>query len=70
MPFSCRAAIEKEKKGPTKKSNQIFNGRKISTDILRHVFLTDRYGKVQADMKETAKHMGHDTTEQALYIKR
>ena len=54
----------------TKKLNQIFNGRKISTDILRHVFLTDRYGKVQEDMKETAKHMSHSPAEQALYIKR
>ena len=53
----------------TKKLNQIFNGRNISTDILRHVFLTHKFGKVQADMKLTAKQMANSPAEQALYIK-
>ena len=53
----------------TKKLNQIFNGRKISTDILRHVFLTDKYGSIQKAMKNDATMMGNSLEEQALYIK-
>ena len=53
----------------TKKLNQIFNGRNISTDILRHVFLTHKYGSIQKAMKNDASMMGNSLEEQALYIK-
>ena len=53
----------------TKKLNQIFNGRNISTDILRHVFLTHKYGSIQKAMKNDASMMGNSLEEQALCIK-
>ena len=45
-------------------------GKNISTDLLRHIYLTEKYGKVQEEMKTDSEAMGHSTTEQALYIKK
>jgi integrase len=52
-----------------KKLNSIFDDSKISVNMLRHIFLTDKYKDVVEDMKQTAKNMGHSTEEQQLYIK-
>ena len=52
----------------TRRFNQLF-GKKASTNILRHSYLSERYGDIQAEIKETAKKMGHDLIEQGLYIK-
>jgi hypothetical protein len=54
----------------TQKLNTIF-GNKISTSMLRHVYLTDKLKDVPAlnDLKELATDMGHSVTEQLQYIK-
>ena len=45
-------------------------GKTISCDILRHIYLTDRYGKINAEMQKTSQEMGHSMGEQNLYIKK
>ena len=45
-------------------------GKTISVDLLRHIYLTEKYGKIQAEMKSDSSAMGHSTEEQALYIKK
>lgn len=49
-----------------------FFEKPISTSMLRHIFLTDKYKNVPAlaDMKETADHMGHDLTMALKYVKK
>ena len=38
--------------------------------INRHIYLTEKYGKVQEEMQNVSEAMGHSTAEQALYIKK
>ena len=45
-------------------------GKPVSTDLLRHIYLTEKYGKVQSDMQNDSEAMGHDMQTQALYIKK
>lgn len=52
--------------------NRIF-GKKISTSMIRHIFLTDRYADVPAltEMDQTSKEMGHSTREALeTYVKK
>jgi len=37
--------------------------------MLRHIYLSSKYGKVQDDMKDDAELMSHSTTQQKDYIK-
>ena len=53
----------------TKMLNAIFE-KKASVDIMRHIYLTNKYGKVQAEMQADARAMANSTEEQALYIKK
>lgn len=56
----------------TQRLNHIFDGKKASTTILRHVFLTDKYKNVPAlkDMENTATMMGHDLKTALEYVKK
>jgi hypothetical protein len=53
----------------TRMLNKLF-GKNTSTDLLRHIYLTNKYGKLQAEMMEDAKDMSHSSATQALYIKK
>ena len=53
----------------TKRFNKLF-GKKASTNILRHSYLSEKYGDLQKEMQRDSSLMGHSTAEQALYIKR
>lgn len=55
----------------TQKLNVIFDG-KISTSLLRHIYLTDKLKDVPAltELKEMAKDMGHSVTEALQYVKK
>ncbi|NBX49506.1 hypothetical protein EBT25_06090 [bacterium] len=67
----------------TKQSNKItstqltqflhgFFGKPISTSLLRHIYLTDKYKAIPAlvEMQETAKAMGHTVEEALRYVKK
>ena len=53
----------------TRMLHNIF-GKKVSIDMIRHIYLTDKYGKINSDMKKMALEMGHPPEEQSLYIKK
>ena len=65
------SSVEK-KLEPSQVTRMINNilGKPVSTDLLRHIYLTEKYGKVQSDMQNDSEAMGHSTAEQALYIKK
>jgi hypothetical protein len=48
--------------------NKIF-GKKIGSSMLRHVFLSSKYGSVVEEMEKDSAAMGHSTTQQKEYIK-
>jgi integrase len=48
--------------------NKIF-GRKIGSSMLRHIYLSYKYGDITDEMKEDAKMMGHTVQTQKDYIK-
>lgn len=48
--------------------NKIFNKR-VGSSMLRHIFLTHKYGDKLKDQKETAKKMGHSVDMSNDYIK-
>jgi integrase len=39
-------------------------GKKVGASLLRHIFITDKFGAVKEEMEETAKLMGHSVGEQ------
>ena len=43
-------------------------GKKIGSSALRHIFLTEKYGAVLNDMKDTAEKMAHSLSTQKKYI--
>jgi len=51
--------------------NKIFN-KNISTDLLRHIYLTDHYKNIPAlkDMENLAGEMGHSVSQAMLYVKK
>ena len=53
----------------TRMLNKIF-GKNTSTDLLRHIFLTEKYGKLQEEMESDSRDMSHSSAMQALYIKK
>jgi hypothetical protein len=53
----------------TRMLNKLF-GKNTSTDLLRHIYLTNKYGKLQAEMAEDSRDMSHSLAQQALYIKK
>lgn len=48
--------------------NRIFK-KKISTSMLRHIFLTNKFGDDLKERQKTAERMGHSLKEQTEYIK-
>jgi len=55
----------------TQRLNSIFDG-KISTSMLRHIFLTDKLKDIPAlkELQDMAENMGHSVAEQLQYIKK
>ena len=53
----------------TRMLNKLF-GKNTSTDLLRHIYLTNKYGKLQAEMLADSQDMSHSLAQQALYIKK
>jgi len=53
----------------TRRLNKIF-GKNISSSMLRHIYLSDKYGRVQEEMKDDALAMAHSVSQQKEYIKR
>lgn len=49
--------------------NRIFDGKKIGSSMLRHSYLSSKYGEVMKEMEEDADAMGHTTGVQKTYIK-
>lgn len=54
--------------GITIRLNKIF-GKKISSSMLRHIYLTFKYGDTLNNMKEDSKNMSHSIEMQKQYIK-
>jgi integrase len=48
--------------------NKIFN-RKIGSSMLRHIYISYKFGDINKDMENTAEMMGHNTQTQKDYIK-
>lgn len=53
----------------TRMLNNIFK-KQLSVDILRHIYITEKYGKIKNEMQTTAANMGHSINEQTLYVKK
>lgn len=53
----------------TKKLNSIFSPNKISSSMLRHIYLTNEFGDDLEKMKKISKQMAHSLEEQKDYIK-
>ena len=51
----------------TKALNRIL-GKKVGASMLRHIFLTDKYGEVKEEQKKDAEFMSHGSGTQANYI--
>ena len=56
----------------TKIFSKIFEGRRISTSLFRHIFLSDQYKNVPAlaKMQKTAQEMSHSVDQALLYVKK
>jgi hypothetical protein len=52
----------------TRVLNKIF-GKKVGSSMLRHIFLSDKYGKTLDEQKEDSAAMGHSLNQQRDYIK-
>ncbi len=52
--------------------NKIFDGKHISTDILHHIFVSDKYKSMPAlnDMLATANELGYSLNTNLEYIKK
>lgn len=48
--------------------NKIFD-KKIASSMLRHIYLSSKYGKINQEQTEDAKLMGHSILQQKEYIK-
>jgi hypothetical protein len=54
----------------TRVLNKVF-GKRVGSSMLRHAYLTGKYGAVREDMKEDANAMGHTVeTQQTNYVKK
>ena len=53
----------------TRMLNKLF-GKNTSVDLIRHIYLTEKYGKLQEEMESDSRDMSHSTSMQALYIKK
>lgn len=48
--------------------NKIFN-KKVGSSMLRHIYLSDKYGDILEEQKRDSKSMGHSLNQQSDYIK-
>jgi len=53
----------------TRVLNKVF-GKKVGSSMLRHIYLTAKYGDTLEEMKEDSKEMGHSVSQQKDYIKK
>lgn len=53
----------------TRRLNNIF-GKKISSSMLRHIYLSDKYKDVKEEMANDSKAMAHSINQQGDYIKK
>lgn len=49
--------------------NKIF-GKKIGSSMLRHIYISSKYGKLMDEMKKDSEAMGHSIEEQRAYYKK
>lgn len=55
----------------TRKLNKIFGGNKVSSTAIRSMYLTEKYGEKNKEMKSDAENMGHSIAQQqTAYIKK
>ena len=54
----------------TLRLNAIFGGKKISVNILRHVYMCDKYADNLAEMKQDFSDMGRSIKQSNVYIKK
>lgn len=52
----------------TRRLNNIFD-KNVSSSMLRHIYLSDKYNGVKEEMKKDSQLMAHSTNQQADYIK-
>lgn len=52
----------------TRVLNRVF-GKKVGSSMLRHIFLSDKYGKIAEEQSKDSEAMGHSVNEQRAYIK-
>jgi hypothetical protein len=76
IPDSCDYVLFDNKYHPltspqmTHRLNEIF-GRKISTSMLRHIFLTNKFKGIDLDeLQKTATEMGNSPMQALLYVKK
>ena len=59
---------------PTQLTNLLYSffGKPISTSMLRHIYLSNKYGNIPAlkEMEKTASEMGHDMRTMLTYVKK
>ena len=53
----------------TRRLNRIL-GKKVGASMLRHIYLSEKFGGALKEMKETAEAMGHSINQQREYIKK
>lgn len=54
--------------GITRILNRIFDNKHIGSSLLRHIFLTEKYGDVLQEKNELAQKMGHSVSMQNEYV--
>jgi hypothetical protein len=76
IPDSCDFVLFDNKYQPltspqmTHRLNEIF-GRKISTSMLRHIYLTNKFKSIDLDeLQKTATEMGNSPMQALLYVKK
>jgi len=52
----------------TRRLNKVL-GKKIGASMIRHIYLSEKYGKTLKSMEDDAVAMGHSTSQQREYIK-
>lgn len=52
----------------TRLFKRFFPEKNISTSLMRHIFLTDKYAEVSKEMKKDQNNLGHSEETQKAYI--
>lgn len=61
--------VGKHSNGITRVLNRIFSPKKVSSSMLRHIYLSDKYGDTLNEMKKDSTNMSHSLGMQKEYIK-